>query len=241
MVATAGKLAAYDLESGAPKWFGPDGGAGYSSPHLLTVHDDPQVVLMSRAGAVAVEPEGGKVLWSYDWEGRGRIVQPAHLGNGDLLMSRGETTGIRRVSLVAPSDGGEWRLEERWSSRRLKPYFSDLVLHEGHAYGIDGNILAAIDVETGERAWKGGRYGAGQLLLLPDQDLLLVISERGELALVKATPDAHEEIAFVPVLEGKTWNHPVLVADAEGGPILLVRNAEEMAALRLARAPEAGS
>ena len=123
-----------------------------------------------------------------------------------------------------------WTVQERWTSRGLKPYFNDFVVHKGHAYGFDGTILSAINLETGDRVWKGGRYGAGQMLLLPQQDLLLVVSEDGDLVLVAASPDRHTEIAKVKAIEGKTWNHPVLVGD-----VLLVRNGEEMAAFRLAR------
>jgi outer membrane protein assembly factor BamB len=229
MVAASGKLAAYDLATGAPRWVGPTpSGSGYSSPHLLTIDGVPQVLLLSGAGATSVTPADGKLLWEHPWKGV-PIVQPAVTADGDVLISVDDRGGVRRLA-VAHGPGG-WTVKERWTSIGLKPYFNDFVVHEGHAFGFDGSYLACMDVEDGKRKWKGGRYGRGQLVLLPDQDLLLVLSEQGELALVRATTDQFTELARIPAIEGKTWNHPVLAGD-----ILLVRNSEEMAAFRLARA-----
>ena len=225
IVAAAGQLVAYDLDTGDPRWFGPDAGDSYSSPQLLTIGGVAQILLLSSAGAFSVDPVEGTVLWEHEWPGY-PIVQPALTANGDVLISANERSGIRRLTVAYGPSG--WSTEELWTSTRLKPYFNDFVVHEGHAYGFDGSILACIDLEKGERQWKGGRFGQGQLVLLPDQDVLLVVSEKGELALVEAKPDQFTELARFPAIEGKTWNHPVLVGD-----LLLVRNSEEMTAFRL--------
>jgi outer membrane protein assembly factor BamB len=228
IVAAAGRLAAYDLSSGAPQWLGPNRGDGYSSPHLITIGGVAQIVLQSEAGAAGISPTDGKLLWQNPWSFG--IVQPAMTADGDILISSVSMSGgagLRRIALAQGSNG--WTVEDRWTSKGLKPYFNDFVIHNGHAFGFDNGILSCIDLKDGQRKWKGGRYGCGQLVLLADQDLLLVLSEEGELALVRATPDQFSEIARLPAIEGKTWNHPVLAGD-----VLLVRNGEEMAAFRLA-------
>jgi hypothetical protein len=231
VIVHAGALVAYDLATGERRWVGPRGGS-YSSPHLLTIGGVPQVLLMTHAGATSVAPADGRLLWAHPWPGVG-ILQPALTAEGDLLISMIADTaapiGTRRIS-VAQGPGG-WTVEERWTSIGLKPSFSPFVVHRGHAFGFDGRLLSCIDVADGERKWKGGRYGSGQLLLLPDQDLLLVVSEEGELALVRAALDEFTELARFPAIEGKTWNQPALVGD-----VLLVRNGEEMAAFRLSLA-----
>jgi outer membrane protein assembly factor BamB len=233
IVAASGRLAAYDIGTGHPRWFGPTGGGGYSSPHLVTIGGVAQVLLLRGARSTSVAPGDGTLLWEHTWQSAGvSIVQPALTSDGDILIVGGDAmggTGIRRLG-VAHGPAG-WTVEERWTSNGLKPYFNDFVVHKGHAFGFDGSILACINLEDGKRKWKGGRYGNGQLVLLPDEDLLLVLSEEGELALVSATTDKFTEMARVPAIDGKTWNHPVLVGD-----VLLVRNGEEMAAFRLSLA-----
>jgi outer membrane protein assembly factor BamB len=233
VVAVSGTLAAYDVATGKPRWVGPQHGGSYSSPQLATIDGVPQILLLSAPGTVSVSPADGALLWEYSWEG-GAIVQPALTADGGVLinaMSMMGGMGTRRLA-VAHGDSG-WSVEERWTSNGLKPYFNDFVVHKGHAFGFDGNILACIDLQDGKRKWKGGRYGNGQLVLLSDQDVLLVLTEDGELALVSATPDQFKELARLPALDGKTWNHPVLVGD-----VLLVRNGQEMAAFKLSLASQ---
>jgi outer membrane protein assembly factor BamB len=228
VVAVSGRLIAYDASSGDIRWKAEPKGGSYSSPQLMTIGGVQQIVLLSSPGVTGAAAADGRVLWQHAWEGT-MMLQPAQIDESDILVATGDMmggVGTKRLSVAR--NGAEWKVEERWTSRGLKPYYNDLVIHEGYAYGFDGSILSSIDLADGTRKWKGGRYGHGQLVLLADQDLLLVLSEDGEIALVRAAPDQFTEVARVPAIEGKTWNHPVLVNDR-----LLVRNGEEMAAFRL--------
>jgi outer membrane protein assembly factor BamB len=232
VVAAAGQLVAYAAATGEQRWLGPTGGAGYSSPHFATIGGVGQILLLRGSRTISVAPADGSLLWEHTWTPGVGIVQPALVEGDGVLLSTADAMGgigVRRITVSRGPAG--WTVEERWTSRGLKPYYNDFVVHKGHAYGFDGSILACIDLADGNRKWKGGRYGSGQLVLLADQDLLLVLSEEGELALVSATPDKFTEVARFKAIEGKTWNHPVLVND-----ILLVRNGEEMAAFRMSRA-----
>jgi hypothetical protein len=131
---------------------------------------------------------------------------------------------MRRLKITRESGG--WNIEERLSAVQLKSYFNDFVVHKDLAFGFSGPFVECVDIVEGGRKWKSSRYG-GQLILLADQDLLVVLTEKGELALLKATSDEFTELARFQAIEGKTWNHPVMVGD-----ILLVRNSREMVAFQ---------
>ena len=230
VVAASGRLAAYDAGTGEGRWKGPKTSGSYTSPHFANLGGVEQILMTNGKGITSFAPQDGSKLWEHAWPGI-TLMQPAFTSEGDVLVNASEATGGVGTRRLALSHGGSgWGITERLTSNGLKPYFNDIVVHEGYAYGLDGRILAAINLETGERAWKGGRYGHGQLLLLPEQDLLLVLSEEGELALVEAVPEGYTELARRPAITGKTWNHPALVGD-----LLLVRNGQEMAAFRLPR------
>jgi outer membrane protein assembly factor BamB len=224
VVALAGKLAAYDLSTGKPKWYGTDGGSGYSSPQLLNISGIPQILFMSKAGALSVDQASGKKLREYLWPLEDRTLQPALLENGDLIFSE-EYKNIRRVSVTQEEKG--WKNKDVWTSPGIKSVFNDLVIHKGYAYGFDGPYLACVDLQDGKLKWRGGRY-QGFSLLLADQDVILILTEKGEVAIVSATPEKYNDLSRFKAISGKTWNHPAMA-----GNILIVRNAMEMAAFML--------
>ncbi|MCB1022602.1 MAG: PQQ-binding-like beta-propeller repeat protein [Bryobacterales bacterium] len=222
-----GKLAAaYDAETGRIVWQSLDGKGSYASPQMLTLGGQAQVLLLSADKLISADLKDGRALWSIEWPSPFDVnaSQPIPLSDGELWVSSGD--GQARVAVSR--EGGAWTARKVWENNGMKNKFNPSVLYRGHVYGLDNGILAAYDVETGERDWKGGRYGFGQLLLADGH--LIVLTETGELVLVKATPESHQELARYQALEGKTWNLP---AYADG--LLLVRNQTEMAAYRLAR------
>ncbi len=216
--------------TGELAWYGGEGRLGYCSPQLARLGGVEQVLLATEAGLTAFHPAKGDVLWKHDWkvEGGFRVCQPAVLSDTDVLVGTPLGLGTRRLRVGRGADGG-WAAQEVWTTLAIKPYFNDLVTHGGHLYGFDGVFLTCVSLEDGASKWRVRGYGNGQVLLLADQGLLLVLSEKGEVALVQASPEGHKQLARFQAIKGKTWNHPVI---AHGK--LFVRNGEEMACFQLA-------
>lgn len=225
IVALAGTPIAFDLASGEQLWMGEYGSNGYSSPHYFEIEGIPQVVLMCDSGAVSMVPEDGTVLWEYHWPHTDRILQPAQCPNGDILLSTGGGLGMKRLKVSR--DSNTWTIREEMSAVQLKSFFNDFVIHGNFAFGFSGPFVECVDILEGGRKWKSGRYG-GQLILLADQEALLVLTEKGEVALLSADPEKFMEIGRIPAIEGKTWNHPVVVGD-----VVLLRNSQEMLAFKI--------
>jgi outer membrane protein assembly factor BamB len=224
-------VVAYDRHNGARRWSALNDKQAYSAPMLVTIAGRRQMLIITSRRLVALTPEAGELLWEYPWPTANDInaSQPVILPPGNrVLLSSGYGHGA--AVLEVTSEGGRFGTRLVWEHTRLKNRFSSSVVHEGFIYGLDEAILTCIDAETGEVQWKGGRYGHGQFVLADGH--LVLLTEDGDLVLVRATPERHDERARFAVLEGKTWNHPAL----DHG-LLLVRNLAEMAAfdLRVAR------
>jgi outer membrane protein assembly factor BamB len=223
---------AFDIETGELRWSAASGDHSYSSPQLATIAGVESVLMPTNLGLNLLDPKTGASRLAYEWPVNGyRALQPQIVDSNSILLSTSTNPGTRRIKFSATGDA--FTPEEMWTSSRLKPDFNDTVVYDGNAYGFDSSVFTCIDLATGERRWKGGRYGKGQVLLLENSGLLLIAAEQGEVVLLKATPEAHTELTRFKALKGKTWNHPVLIGDR-----LYVRNAEEAACYRLPMAAQ---
>ncbi len=223
-------IIAYDRLSGEIRWSALSDKAGYVSPQVATLADRRQLLVVSGQRVLGASLDDGSLLWSHPWKTSydANCAQPLVVDGDHVFVSSGYGHGAALLRIEAGPSG--FSAEEVWFNLNMKNKFNPSVLADGVVYGLDEGILAAVDVRTGERRWKQGRYRYGQLLLAGRH--LIVVSEQGDLALVEATPEEYRELARFEAIPGKTWNVPAL---ADG--YLYVRNQTEMAAydLRLRR------
>ena len=219
-------LIAYDKLTGGIRWSALDDKAGYVSPQVATLAGLRQLVVVSGTRVLGASVEDGSLLWSRQWETSydANCAQPLIVDENHVFVSSGYGHGAALLEVSSSASGLSVR--EVWFNRNMKNKFNPSVLVDGVVYGLDEGILAAIDVRTGERLWKQGRYRYGQLIHASGH--LIVVSEEGDLALVRATPDEYRELARFEAIPGKTWNVPAM---ADG--LLLVRNQTEMVAYDL--------
>jgi outer membrane protein assembly factor BamB len=219
-------VVAYNKSTGDVVWRSQDDEQAYVSPMLVTLGGVRQIVVVSATRAMGLSIDKGKLLWQYPWvTSMGiNVAQPVvlnHNGRDRIFLSASYGTGAAVIELTRKGNG--FQTKRVWENQRMKNRFTSSVQHNGFLYGLDETILACVDASTGEEKWKGGRYGYGQIMLAGDH--LIVLTEDGEVVLVRATPDRHEELARFKAIRGKTWNHPVIASGQ-----LLVRNIQEMAA-----------
>jgi outer membrane protein assembly factor BamB len=224
-------IAAYDLADGKRRWAAGRAKSSYASPMFATLGGVRQLLIFDGVGIAGCDPADGHELWRFPWKSDFDInaAQPFVLDDERVVITSASGTALLKVA----QEGDKWKVDELWKSRKLKGGYASPLALNGYLYGLDGDILACIDLADGKLKWKdrAGQFGHGQLLLR--DDLIVVLGEAGELALVEATPERYQELGRIQAIEGKTWNVPVLV-----GNRIYVRNHLEMAAYELPVAAE---
>jgi len=239
---------AYNRKTGEKVWGAGNVKGAYASPMLATLGGVRQIVMFEGSRLAGYDPTGAGELWTVPWPAPNdiNVAQPLLLGNNRVFVTSGYAgrCGMVRVATSDPESkgnaavglgggagvaervtrpGGKPRPEEEWHNAALRCRFCSPILHDGLIYGLDEGILECLDPKDGRRVWRGGRYGQGQFLRC--DDLLVILSEAGELALVHAAANKSRELGRLKVLEGdKTWNCPTLA-----GGKAYIRNHVEIA------------
>ena len=221
--ATAGKsILALDRSTGEERWTALDDEVGYSSPTLVELVGQRQILVLTGDHLASLTLDGS-TLFHQPWPIT--TSQPVLLGGDRIFLSTVNDVGAQVFEVHAGDAGLE--LRPGWKERKMRNSWASSVLHHGAIYGFDNGTLRCLDAATGELHWAHRGLGQGTLILADDK--LVVLGDRGSLHLVEATSEAYRELASGPILEGRSWTSPTLA-----GTTLLVRNHEEMVAVDLA-------
>jgi outer membrane protein assembly factor BamB len=230
-------LVAFDIGTGDVRWTAGSRKAAYASPVVAEMAGERQIIMVNESYVTAHRASDGRVLWEHPWgsanDTTGSASQPIPLPGDRLFLSKGYGVGSSLVAIRHDANGG-FDIQPLWTpriKRVMKTKFCNVVVRDGYVYGLDDVLLECIELETGKVQWKKRRspeFGHGQIMLIGD--VILVLSEFGELALVEVTPERYTELASMQVLDDAhvTWNTPAFAP-----PYLLVRNAREAACYRL--------
>jgi outer membrane protein assembly factor BamB len=222
---------AFNADSGEKVWGIPSPGMNYTTAQLMTLNDLRCLVFCDGRGMHGADVATGKVLWTHQpagWNGT-PMVDVQQLAPSSLLVALGDGYGLTRVDVEHKGDS--WSFRDVWTSKRLRPSFNDSLITDETIYGFNQAVFSCIDATTGERLWQGGRYGFGQALLLKNAGCIVVAAENGDAVLLKTNREKLEELGRIPVLDGKTWNHPIAVNNR-----LFLRNGQVAVCLDLSDA-----
>lgn len=236
-------LVAYDRETGGRAWSVTGSQISFASPVIVTLDGRERILSVNESDVTIHDPLDGRLLWSFAWVGHSNSdasCSQAHLvGDREIFVSKGYGIGAALFRLEpeggegngpdgsGPEASGAMSATQIWHvPTLLKTKFTNVVIHEGHAYGLSDGVLECGRLSDGGRAWKRGRYGQGQILRVGEH--LLVQAEDGGVVLVACDPSAHRELGRFEAIRGQTWNTLCLA-----GRYLLCRNAEEAACWEL--------
>ncbi|MEL7060563.1 MAG: PQQ-binding-like beta-propeller repeat protein [Acidobacteriota bacterium] len=225
-------LVAFDLKTGKLAWKSLDLDNSYSAPRLLTIDGEEQIVAFMAREMVGVDPSDGSLLWSFPIENQWlQNINLPVLVDGEYLFVSSLQAGSHGLRF-ARDEAGEVTFEKIWSTRKIQFYHVTSVLDGHHVYGTTGGgtgpaFFAAIDVKTGEIAWRKRGFAKSNVLWADGH--LYVLDEDGKLFLTKATPDDLEVVSEAQVLERVAWTVPTLVDQT-----LFLRDQQRIVALDLA-------
>lgn len=226
-------LLAFNKDSGAVIWKGESDAITHATPVMADLGGVRQVIFFTQTGLVAVRAENGRVLWRQKFPFNVSTAASPVVFGDIVYCSAGYNVGGGAYRVE--KSGEDFAVTEIWRTENDNiNHWSTPVVKDGYLYGMFGFKeygacpLACVDIRTGEKKWSQPGFGPGNVILSAD-GTLVALSDKGEVVLVAAKPDAYTELSRADVLEGKCWSTPAL---ADGR--VFVRSTTQGAALDFA-------
>jgi len=223
-------VVALNPKDGSLVWQKQDFANAPSSSIIINVDGQDQLVTTFSDEVVGLNPKNGDLLWSHphrtSW---GLNISTPVWGPGNLLFVSSAYNGGALVVHLAQS-GGKTKVEELWSSNRMRIHHSNAICIGEYVYGSSGDFgpapMTAIDIKTGKVAWQDRTFGKVNMVLVGDK--VIALDEGGDLALVRLSPEGMQVRWRVPLLQSNAWTVPTLA-----GTKLYVRDRRMMMAVDL--------
>jgi outer membrane protein assembly factor BamB len=200
-------IIAFNKQNGIVVWTAASENPGYSSPIAVTVHGIRQILFFTGTSLISLSPQG-EVYWKYPWQTRYdiNVATPILVPPDKVFISSAYDTGAALGEIKTNNQKPSFH--ELWKSKVMKNHFHSSVRNGDYIYGFDNAVLKCIRTHTGDEKWLHSGYGKGSMILAEGH--LIILGERGQLALVQADPSAYKEIAMMEVFQGVTWTPPAL-------------------------------
>jgi enterochelin esterase-like enzyme/outer membrane protein assembly factor BamB len=203
-------ISAFDTKTGKLAWAAGADTIEYQSPLIAQIDGQAQLVWAGKNSLYGTAPKTGQQLWSYAHGAEtfyAKIINPVMVGPDRFLLTY--KPGEAALLQLAKSNG-DFEVKPMWTSKALKRNYNIPVYHDGNVYGFDGNFLVCVDGGTGEMKWKSRPPGNGFTILADGH--VIVVTKRGSLHLIEATPTAYHDVASLQVSDKLIWT-PASFAD----------------------------
>lgn len=210
VIVEAGRTAAYDKLSGKLLWKSDKFYPGYGSPTTFSRGSETLVTTLNNEQLLVLNAADGREIARHPWKTAYNTTAATPIAVAEtIFISTGYNQGCALFKLAGD------KLERVYEGKQMRNHFNSAVLWEGTLYGIDGQSdnprachLVAMDYKTGDVKWKQRGFGCGSLLIAAGK--LVILSDKGELTIAKASPKEYQQLAQAPILEGKCWTTPAL-------------------------------
>ena len=196
---------AIDKQTGKMMWSSGPGQCGYATPVPVQRDGKPHAIIFTQKSVVIVSVATGKRAWEAPWKTQYDInaADPIVVGE-NLFISSGYNTGCCLLPM------GQANPKPIWRNKNMKNKMSGCVMLDGFAYGFDETTLTCLDLKTGEKKWTDKSLGRGTVMLADGK--LILLSERGKLAIANASPDGLKVLSSGVILKAgkRCWTMPVL-------------------------------